>query len=542
VVRDIAAVAADLGLERDEWDGWGPQRAKLTLAAALRPRKRAGEPKLVLVSAMTPTPAGEGKTTTSIGLVQGLHATGRNAVVCLREPSLGPVFGSKGGGTGGGQSRLHPADAIDLHFTGDLHAITSANNLLAAMVDNHLHQGASPVLHPARVVWRRVMDMNDRALREVVTGLGQGNGVVREAGFDITAASEVMAALCLATGEEDLRERLARMVVGFDTEGNAITAKDLGASGPMMAILHEALRPNLVQTMEGVPALVHGGPFANIAHGCSSALATRAGLGRADYVVTEAGFAFDLGGEKFLDIKCRQLGLAPAVVVVVATVRALRFHGGASDFAQPDAGAVERGLLNLAKHVENVRTFGLRPLVALNRRVGDEQAEIALVQRWGAEAGVPVVEADPFGSGGPGCTALADAVVEVASGPPTPVRFLYDLDSPVPDKIEAIAKAMYGAKGITLSKRARSDLQRIRKLGLTGLPVCVAKTQSSLSDDPSLRGRPQGFSVTVQEVRLNAGAGFLVVLLGDIMRMPGLPARPNALDINVVDGKIVGLR
>jgi formate--tetrahydrofolate ligase len=535
--RPIGQVAESLALSADQWDPWGPERGKIALHAIGSPRPAA---KLVLVSAITPTPAGEGKTTTSIGLVQGLVHTGRSAVVCLREPSLGPVFGAKGGGTGGGASRLHPAAAIDLHFTGDLHAVTAANNLLAAMVDNHLYQGEGRALHPQRVVWRRVLDINDRALREVVSGLGSNNGVPRQAAFDITAASEVMAVLCLAESPDDLKARLARIIVGFDADGVPITAGDLGATGALAALLLDAIRPNLVQTAEGAPAIVHGGPFANIAHGCSSVLATRAGLSHADYVVTEAGFAMDLGGEKFFDIKCRVAGLDPAAVVLVATVRALRWHGGGT-IDTTDPGAVEKGLPNLAKHVENVRTFGKEPVVAINLRTGDAPDELAAIERWCEANQVRVARADPYGTGGPGCTALADAVADVASRPSPRYQPLYADSDTVPAKIEAVAKKMYGAERVVLTKRARADLQRIKRIGLEALPICMAKTQSSLSDDPSLRGRPTGFDVTVQEVRISAGAGFLVVLLGDIVRMPGLPVRPNALDIDVVDGKIRGL-
>ncbi len=539
-MRAIGEVAADLGLGPTEWDGWGPARAKVTMDAVQAPRTRPGAGRLVLVTAMTPTPAGEGKTTTSIGLSQGLTRTGQRAVACLREPSLGPVFGAKGGGTGGGRSRLQPADAIDLHFTGDLHAITSANNLLAAMADNHVYHRLTPRLEPDSVVWRRVMDMNDRALRSIVTGLGD-NGIPREANVDITAASEVMALLCLATDVEDLRRRLGAITVGFDADGNRITAEDLKAVGPMMALLFDAMRPNLVQTTEGVPAIVHGGPFANIAHGCSSILGTRLGLARADWVVTEAGFAMDLGGEKFYDIKCRAGGFDTAAVVVVGTVRALRWHGG-GEIERADAAAVERGLANLGKHVENVRAFGERPLVALNRRPTDTADEIAVVRAWCAAQGVPFAEADPYGSGGEGCTALAELVLAHAETESIPYTPLYETHQSVIDKVKAVATRMYGAKDVVFSKRARNELAKIRKLGLTGLPICMAKTQSSLSDDPALRNRPTDFVVTVQDVRMNTGAGFLVVLLGDMMRMPGLPARPNAWDIDVRDGKIVGLR
>ncbi len=539
-MRPIGDVARDLGLGDGEWDGWGPLRAKVTSDAVQAPRTRPGRGRLVLVTAMTPTPAGEGKTTTSIGLVQGLTRIGQHAVACLREPSLGPVFGAKGGGTGGGRSRLQPADAIDLHFTGDLHAITSTNNLLAAMADNHVYQRLTPPLDPAAITWRRVMDMNDRALRSIVTSLGS-NGIPREGHFDITAASEIMALLCLATDVDDLRARLSRTLVGYDPDGNMVTAADLKAVGPMMALLHDALRPNLAQTTEGVPAIVHGGPFANIAHGCSSILGTRLGLARADWVVTEAGFAMDLGGEKFYDIKCRAGGFDTAAVVVVGTVRALRWHGG-GEIEAPDPAAVARGLANLAKHVENVATFGERPIVALNRRPTDTADEIAVVRAWCQGLGIPFAEADPYGAGGPGCTDLAELVVANAEVEPVPYRPLYELGDTVMNKVKAVATKMYGARDVVFSKRARNELARVRRLGLTGLPICMAKTQSSLSDDPAVRNRPTDFVVTVQDVRINTGAGFLVVMLGDILRMPGLPERPNAWDIDVAGGKIVGLR
>ena len=524
IVRPLSDVARDLGLEPSEWHGWGPGRAKVTMSALDRPRDRSGAGRLVLVSAITPTPAGEGKTTTAIGLTQGLAALGQNAVVALREPSLGPIFGAKGGAVGGGKSTVVPSDAIDLHFTGDLHAVTSAHNLLAALVDNHLHFRLDPQLHPSRIAWRRVLDMCDRALRHVVLGLDPGNGPVREGGFDITAASEVMAVLCLAQGIEDLKERLGRMIVGFTPKGEAIRAEAIGAVGPMAALLRDALRPNLVQTVEGVPALIHGGPFANIAHGCSSVMATRLGMARADWTVTEAGFAFDLGGEKFYDIKCRSAELDTALVVLVATIRALRHHGGGpTDSADPKA--VEAGLANLEKHIDNVLFFGEVPVVALNRFPSDSPAEIAVVAQRCAALGVPFAEADPFGGGGSGCTDLAELVLQHAEASSDPFRPLYALDQPIAAKIEAVATAMYGAEGIQLSKRARRDIARIEAMGLADLPVCMAKTQSSLSDDPSLRGRPRDFTVTVQELRPAAGAGFLVALLGNIVRMPGLPRR-----------------
>ena len=410
----MSEIAEKLGLGSDEWDGWGPDRAKVTLDAVSAPRQRDGKGRLVLVSAITPTPAGEGKTTTATGLAQGLAHIGENVVVALREPSLGPLFGAKGGATGGGVSQVHPIDAIDLHFTGDLHAVTAAHNLLGALLDAHLHFRSSPPIHTGRVLWRRVLDVCDRSLRNIVLGMGTGNGPVRETGFDITAASEVMAVLCLADGVDDLKERLGRIIVGFGPKGEPVTAADLGAVGAMSALLKDALRPNLAQTTEGVPALIHGGPFANIAHGCNSVMATKLGLARADWTVTEAGFAFDLGGEKFFDIKCRSAGLDPAAVVVVATIRALRHHGG-GNATEVDAAAVARGLPNLEKHLESVAAFGVRPIVALNRFPTDAADEIAAVRDRCAALGIPFAEADPFSGGGPGCADLARLVTEHAA-------------------------------------------------------------------------------------------------------------------------------
>ncbi len=542
--RPLSQVAETLGLSADDYDAWGPERAKISLDVLGRPRTRAGQGRLVLVSAMTPTPAGEGKTTTSIGLAQGLTQIGENAVACLREPSLGPIFGVKGGGTGGGASRLHPSNDINMHFTGDLHAISAANNLLAAMIDNHLHFRGSPRLHGDRVQWRRVLDMNDRALRNVVVGLGGGtSGVTGERHFDITAASEVMAILCLSEGIDDLRTRLGRILAGFDEDGQPVTADELGATGGMLALLKDALRPNLVQTEEGVPAIVHGGPFANIAHGCSSVLGTRMGLQLADWTITEAGFGFDLGAEKFFDIKCRTAELDTAAVVLVSTVRALKHHGGVmrDAYGVPNAEAVQRGLPNLDKHIESVLFFGEIPVVTVNRRDTDTEAEIAVVRDHCKTLGVPFAVSDPYGTGGPGCTDLASLVVEHAEPVPDPFRPLYALDETIPAKIEAIAKAVYGASSVAFTANAHRAIKRCVRLGYDKLPVCMAKTQSSLTDNPKLRNRPRDFEVTVRDIRISAGAGFLVVLLGDILRMPGLPRRPSAYDIDVSDGKITGL-
>jgi len=542
--RPIAEVAAELGFRAGEWRPYGDDVAKLDPGVLDTPRRRDGPSRLVLVSAITPTAAGEGKTTTSIGLAQGLARIGESVCLALREPSLGPVFGMKGGGTGAGQSQLVPSERINLHFTGDFHAITSAHNLLAAMLDNHLYWGNALGIDPRRVLWKRVLDMNDRALRNVIVGLGgTAQGVPRETGFDITAASAVMAMLCLAQGEDDLRARIERLLVAFTADGAPVTAKDLAAPGAMLALLRDALWPNLVQTIEGVPALVHGGPFANIAHGCNSAIATRMALHCADWTITEAGFGFDLGAEKFFDIKCRSAGLEVDAVVLVATVRALKLHGGVAQGAleKPDADAVARGLPNLEKHVENIRCFGERPVVALNRFGADQDDEIEVVRARCAGLAVPFAVSDHFAQGGAGAVELARVVREQATGARSPFRPLYRLEDSFPDKVLAVASRMYGARGVVLTKEAQRDLREVRRLGYEQLPVCIAKTPASLSDDPALRGRPRDFDVTVRSIQINAGAGFLVALTGEILRMPGLPRRPLAESMDVHDGAIVGV-
>jgi len=543
--RPIEAVAADLGLTPDDLRPYGRDVAKVDTQVLRRPRTRAGTGRLILVSSITPTAAGEGKTTTSIGLAQGLARLGESVCVALREPSLGPSFGAKGGGTGGGRSQLVPGDRIDLHFTGDFHAVTSANNLLAALLDNHLHHGNALGIDPRRVTWRRVLDVNDRALRRIVVGLGgPGDGVPRETGFDITAASEVMAMLCLAEDADDLRERLARTLVAF-TRGRApLLAESLRAPGPMLALLADALHPNLVQTLEGVPALVHGGPFANIAHGCNSVIATRMALHLADWAVTEAGFGFDLGAEKFFDIKCAGAGLDTAAVVLVATLRALKLHGGAAKaaLAAPDPAAVARGLANLEKHVESIRAFGEPPLVALNRFAADSEEEIAPLRERCAALGVPLAISDHHARGGEGAVDLARAVVEHAERRSRPFRPLYDWKAPIPEKIRAVACTMYGARDVQLTKGAEADLALLREHGWEELPICLAKIPGSLSDDPRLLGRPDGFDLVVRQLLPNTGAGFVVVLTGDILRMPGLPKTPRAERIDWVDGEVVGLR
>ena len=538
----ISDVAARLGVCEEDRVPYGHDVAKLELRALERPRGRDEPARLVLVSAITPTPAGEGKTTTSIGLADAFARLGRSVCLALREPSLGPCLGMKGGATGGGSARLVPSDRINLHFTGDFHAVTSAHNLLAALLDNHVHFRDPPRIDPRRVLWRRVMDLNDRALREVVVGLG-GNGAPRETGFDITAASEVMAMLCRAEGEDDLRRRLERTLVAFDAEGAPVTAQDLRAAGAMLVLLRDALRPNLVSTREGTPALVHGGPFANIAHGCSSVLATRMALHHADWAITEAGFGFDLGAEKFFDIKCASAGLDTACVVLVATVRALKLHGGTKlrALGTPDPAAVERGLPNLEKHVENIRCFGEAPVVALNRFAADTEEEIGAVRRGCERLGVPFAVSDPFARGGAGALDLARAVIAHAERRSRPFRPLYERSAPVEEKILAVARKMYGADRVLFAKAAERDLAEVARLGYPELPVCIAKTPASLSDDPGLPGRPRRFDLHVREIQIAAGAGFLVVLTGDILRMPGLPKRPLAEQLDLRDGEIVGL-
>ena len=541
-VRPIADVAASLGIPPDRLIAYGAGKAKLA-AGSFDASPRRG--RLVLVSAMTPTDAGEGKTTTSIGLAQGLARLGEKVCLALREPSLGPTFGMKGGATGGGRARLVPSDDINLHFTGDFHAVTAAHNLLAALLDNHVHHGNPLDIDPRRVFWRRVLDVNDRALRHVVIGLGGVlEGVPRETGFDITPASEVMAALCLAEDAEDLRRRLSRVVVALTSRKQPVTAADLKATGAMLALLKDALLPNLVQTGEGVPALVHGGPFANIAHGCSSVIATKAALSLADWAVTEAGFGFDLGAEKFFDIKCVSAGLDTAAVVLVATVRALKRHGGVAKdaLASPDPAAVERGLPNLAKHVESIRDFGETPVVALNRFVSDAEDEVAVVRGAADGGGARFAVGGGCPGGGAGATALAEAVLSHAEKRSRPFRPLYDWKAPVKEKMAVIARHMYGAQDVAWTKEAERDLSEVKRLGYEGLPLCVAKTQMSLSDDPRVVGRPASFDVTVRGVLLAAGAGYLVPLLGEILRMPGLPASPQAERIDLVDGKILGIR
>jgi len=541
--RPVAEIARKLGITPDHLRLYGDDVAKVDPEILKHPRNREKPSHLVLVSAITPTKAGEGKTTTSIGLADGLAHIGESACLALREPSLGPSFGMKGGATGGGHSQVIPRERINLHFTGDFHAITSAHNLLAAMLDNHMYFGNQLRIDPRRVLWRRVMDMNDRALRNVIIGLGgHKQGVPRESGFDITAASEVMAMLCLAENENDLRSRIDRLLVAFGYEGEPITAEKLSASGAMLALLRDALWPNLVQTLEGVPAFVHGGPFANIAHGCNSVIATRMALHHADWTVTEAGFGFDLGAEKFFDIKCRIANLDTSAVVLVVTVRALKLHGGAApkELSRPDPERVQAGLPNLEKHIENIHQFGENPVVALNHFGDDTDEEVAIIQRRCAELGVPFALSQHHARGGEGAAELARMVVEHAEHG-SPYHPLYSLEDPFTEKVTAVTKKMYGARDVVFTKDAMRDLEDARRLGYDHLPICIAKTPASLSDDPKLHGRPDDFEVTVRGVQINAGAGFLVVLTGDILRMPGLPRKPNAERIDLRDGAITGL-
>jgi len=541
-LRPIIEVARDLDIGEDFLEPYGRDKAKVHLDLLKAANRPPG--KLILVSAITPTPAGEGKTTTSIGLAQGMSRIGQRAALALRQPSMGPVFGRKGGATGGGRSRVEPSDVINLQFTGDFHAITAAHNLLAAAIDNRLHF-RDPKLDATRILWKRALDVNDRALRKIVIGLGgHAQGVPRESGFDITAASEIMAILCLSESLSDLRRRIDRILVGYSSDRSPILAGDIGVTGAMTAILKEAIRPNLVQTRESTPAFIHGGPFANIAHGCNSVLATRMAIATADYAITEAGFAFDLGGEKFFDLKCRSAQLNPALVVIVATIRALKMHGGVplADIAEPNPGAVERGLANLEAHIDAASSYGKPILVAINQFAADTPEELAVVHAFCASRNLPCSSADVFGKGGEGAIDLAEKVVAAASGPETPYKPLYPLDWPVEKKIEKIAKDIYGADGVVIQKAAEQKLKLAQRLGYGELPVCMAKTQDSLSDNPKLRGRPRGFTVHVRDVEIAAGAGFLVALTGEIVRMPGLPVRPAAERIDIdANGEITNL-
>jgi len=541
--RPIAEIAEKLGLTSDVLEPYGHYKAKIRPETIFEREPGAG--RLVLVTGMTPTAAGEGKTTVSVGLADGLRRIGTNSVLCIREPSLGPVFGIKGGAAGGGYSQVIPMADINLHFTGDLHAITAAHALLSATLDNHLQQGNPLGIDPRQITWRRAVDMNDRALRNIVVGLGgRINGVPREDGFMITAASEVMAIFCLASGLADLEERLSSIIVGYTYDGDPVRARELNVAGAMTLLLREALAPNLVQTLEGTPAFVHGGPFANIAHGCNSLMATRAGLAFGDVVVTEAGFGSDLGAEKFFDIKCRIGGLSPEATVLVTTIRALKLHGGADrrDLATPDPDAVSGGLANMRAHVENIRGFGAEPVVAINVFGTDSGEEIGIVSGACEEIGVRSARSDGHARGGEGCEDLALAVLEALEAGGEGYRPRYSVERPIREKIETIATSVYGADGVDYTKQAEKDIDQLESVGLGATPVCIAKTPNSLSDDPTKLGRPTGFRITIQDVRPSAGAGFVVARAGTIMTMPGLPRVPAAEAMRIeTDGSVVGL-
>ena len=539
----IAKVAEKLGLPDEDLIPYGRYKAKVNhkLIHSDRP-----DGKLILMTAISPTPAGEGKTTTSVGLADALNAMGKKTMLCLREPSLGPVFGVKGGAAGGGYAQVVPMEDINLHFTGDIHAIGTANNLLAAMIDNSIQQGNPLNIDPRRIAWKRCMDMNDRQLRFIVDGLGgKVNGTPREDGFDITVASEVMAIFCLATDLADLKDRLSRIVCAYTYDGQPVTAGQIGAAGAMAALLKDAIDPNLVQTLENNPAIIHGGPFANIAHGCNSVTATKLSLKLADYVVTEAGFGADLGAEKFLDIKCRMADLHPSAVVLVATVRALKSHGGVTkpDLNKPNVEAVRKGAANLERHIDNIKNgFGLPVCVAINAFPTDTPEEMAVIEEVCAKAGVKCALSEVFAKGGEGGKALAETVLSIMPEAPQPIQYTYDLGASLPEKIEAVAKKIYRADGVTYAPAAKKMLDDLAAMGYGELPVCIAKTQYSFSDNAKLTGAPTGFKMNVREVRLSAGAGFVVVICGSIMTMPGLPKHPAAMDIDVdAEGRITGL-
>lgn len=543
-MQKITDVAAKLGISEDDIELYGKYKAKLSYDLIRRVKDKK-DGKLILVTAITPTPAGEGKSTTTVGLAQGLAKLGKKVIVALREPSLGPCMGIKGGAAGGGYSQVVPMEDINLHFTGDFHAITSAHMLLAAMLDNHIQQGNALKIDPRRIAWKRVVDMNDRELRNIVVGLGgKAHGVPRQDGFDITVASEVMAILCLASSLHDLKERLAKIIVAYDYNGNPVTAGQIKAQGAMAALLKDAVKPNLVQTLENVPAIIHGGPFANIAHGCNSVMATQTGLKLADYTITEAGFGADLGAEKFFDIKCRYAGLKPDAAVIVATVRALKMHGGVpkTELKTPNVEAVKKGLVNLEKHIENVKKFGVPCVVAINIFAQDTAEELEAVREHCAKHGVNVALSDVFAKGGEGGIDLAKEVIALADSGESKFAPIYPLDMSLKGKIETIAKEIYGADGVNYTKEADKALKEFEELGYGNLPICMAKTQYSFSDDPTLLGRPSGFKITIRNCRIAAGAGFIVVLTGDVMTMPGLPKVPAAEKIDVTDdGVISGL-
>ena len=542
-MKKISEIAAKLGITEDELELYGKYKAKVSLEAWERVKDNA-DGKLILVTAINPTPAGEGKTTTSVGLADALTRHGHKTAAALREPSLGPCFGMKGGAAGGGYAQVVPMEDINLHFTGDFHAITTAHNLLAAAIDNHIQQGNALDIDVRRITWKRVLDLNDRALRHVVVGLGgKAHGVPRETGFDITVASEMMAILCLASGLTDMKERLGRIVIGYSRSGRAIRADEIGITGALTLLFKDAIKPNIVQTLEGTPVFIHGGPFANIAHGCNSVMATKFALKFADFVVTEAGFGADLGAEKFLDIKCRLAGLRPDAVVIVATVRALKMHGGLKKTAldKVDMAALEEGMENLEKHIENVQKFGLPAVIAVNAFPTDTKEELDFVEKKCRELGAEVALSEVWAEGGKGGFALAEKV-ENAIERENNFHVLYDEKARIPEKIDTIVREVYGGKGVIFTAAAKKQLAEIEELGLDKMPICMAKTQYSLSDNPELLGRPTNFTVTVRELRVNAGAGFIVALTGNILTMPGLPKHPAAENMNITeDGKITGL-
>ena len=542
-MRPIGEIAAKLGITDDELELYGKYKAKVTPETWQRVKDRPNG-KLILVTAINPTPAGEGKTTTSVGLADAFARQGKKTAVALREPSLGPCFGLKGGAAGGGYAQVVPMEDINLHFTGDFHAITTAHNLLAAVIDNHIQQGNALDIDVRRIVWKRVLDLNDRALRHIVIGLGgKAHGTPRETGFDITVASEMMAILCLATSLEDMKKRLGEIIVAYSRDGRAIRAKELGVTGALTLLFKDAIKPNLVQTLEGTPAFIHGGPFANIAHGCNSVMATKYALKLADYVVTEAGFGADLGAEKFLDIKCRFAGLTPDAVVIVATVRALKMHGGLpkAELEKVDMAALEKGLANLTKHIESIHAFGLPVVVAVNAFPTDTPEELAFVEEKCTALGAEVALSEVWAKGGEGGLALAEKVAAAAEKP-SDFHFIYDTAQSIPEKITAITRTVYGGEGVDFTPAAQKQLAEIEALALDKMPVCMAKTQYSLSDDAAKLGRPEGFRITVRELRVSAGAGFIVALTGNILTMPGLPKHPAAENMDIDEsGKITGL-
>lgn len=544
IMKPIDEIAAQLNLEKDDWEPYGKFKAKISLDVLDRLHNKQ-DGKVILVTAISPTPAGEGKSTVTVGLGQGLSKIGKKSMIALREPSLGPCMGIKGGAAGGGYSQVVPMEDINLHFTGDFHAITTAHNALAAFLDNHIHQGNSLNIDVRRVTWKRVVDLNDRALRQVVIGLGGPiQGVPRESGFDITVASEIMAILCLANNLKDLKERISKIVVAYDYKQKPVTVKDLEVEGALTLLLKDALKPNLVQTLENTPAIIHGGPFANIAHGCNSIIATKMAAKLSDYVVTEAGFGADLGAEKFLNIKARYANLKPNLVVVVATIRALKMHGGVpkDDLKQENLEAIERGMENLRKHIETIKAFGLPLVVAVNRFITDTDAEVELLQKLCEKEGTDAVLTEVWAKGGEGAVDLAEKVVSLIDEKENNFNYLYPLNTTIQNKIETVAKTVYGASKVEFTMKAKNQMLQFEEEGWGKLPVCMAKTQYSLSDNPNKLGRPEGFTITVRELRPSIGAGFIVALTGDVMTMPGLPKQPAALQMDVSEnGKALGL-